>query len=83
MIDAKIIAVFVSTHETLRAEKVFIEAGIKIRTRIKPRSIGANCRMALAFPDTFLEDIYRLVKKSGLEMTGVYREDCNGNWLEI
>jgi len=83
MVDAKIIAVFVSTHETLRAEKVFMEAGIKIRTRIKPRRISANCQMALAFPDIFLEDIYGLVKKNRLEMTGVYREDHNGNWVEI
>ena len=77
-----LIAVFVSTHETLRAERAFKKAKIKVRATIKPRKISSSCQMAIAFPAEQKDDIERVVKKESLSLTGLYKQDSDGNWIE-
>ncbi len=80
--SGKLIAVFVSTHETLRAEKAFKKARIKVRSTVKPRHISASCQLAITFPEEKLSDIKRVVKEMSLELTHFFRQDENGDWAE-
>lgn len=75
MVNGKsLIAVFNTTHETLKAEKLFKEAGIRIRTRIKPRSITSECGMALEFSASALGRIRKICLQNQLHLVGLYRE---------
>ena len=76
-----LIAVFVSTHETLRAEKEFKEAGVKIRTTIKPRLISSDCQLALTFAEDDLARISQIVHDEILDLKGFYKQALNGEWI--
>ncbi len=77
-----LIAVFVSTHETLRAEQEFKEAGIKIRTTVKPRAISSDCQLALTFAEDDLPLLKQIVNDKTLDLTGFYRQVTNGEWID-
>lgn len=79
---SKLIAVFVSTHETLRAERALKEAGVRVRATVKPRTIGSNCQMALAFPEERRSDVLRIARGGGFALVGVYRQVEGGGWAE-
>jgi len=79
----ELIAVFISTHETLRAERAFREARIKVRATVKPRKIGSNCQMAITFPEGKLAEIKNIVKKDGFDLVGFYRKREEGDWAEV
>lgn len=81
--ESSLIGVFNNTHETLRAEKLFKEGGIKIRTRVKPRSITSECGMALEFPESALNRIKEICRQRHLKLIGVYREPGRGDWQII
>lgn len=78
----KSLAVFETTHETMRAEKAFKEARIKVRATIKPRKISSNCQMALEFQSKMLADIKMVVKKNSLKLTGYFKQAENSEWEE-
>ncbi len=74
------LAVFNNTHETLLAEKLFKEGGIKIKTRMKPRSFTSECGMALEFPEGEISRIEEICRYRHLKVVGLYRELETGDW---
>ncbi len=80
---SRLIAVFISTHETLRAERAFKVAGFKVRTTVKPRKIRSNCQLAITFPSQILKKILKVTQKESLDLTGLYRQDEDGQWAEF
>jgi len=46
----RVVAVFENTHATLKAEKILKEAGLDIRTAVKPSGVGPGCQLALTMP---------------------------------
>lgn len=81
--DSHLIAVFVSTHETLRAERHFKEHRIKVKATVKPRSITSNCQMAITFAADDRGRIEAVVAEEGLDLTGMYRKDDSGDWVAV
>ncbi len=77
-----LIALFESTNETMRAEKTFKLAGIRVRAVIKPRKISSNCQMALSFPNEKLGDIKKAIGDEALKLVGYYRQTTGGDWVE-
>ena len=59
----RLIVVFISTHETMKAERVFNEGGIRVRTTTRPRSIESNCQLALTFKENELSKIMEVTEK--------------------
>ena len=78
-----IIAVFISTHETMRAEKALKQAGVKIRTRLKPATISSNCQLALCFASGDVEKVLDIAGRESLALTGLYQEETDGRWKAI
>lgn len=76
-----LIALFESTNETIRAEKIFKLNGIKVRAVIKPRKIASNCQMALSFPIERLGAIKKAVGKESLKLVGFFRQINGGDWV--
>ncbi len=76
------IAVFVSTHETLRAERAIKNRKIRIRSILKPRHISSNCQLALEFADNELSKVAEAVADENLELVGYYQKGENGDWVE-
>ena len=75
-----LIAVFVSTHETLRAERAFKEKRIKVRATVKPRSISSNCQLAIEFAEGSKEAIATIIKEERLDFIGFFRRSEEGEW---
>ena len=46
-IDTPLVAVFATTHLTLKAEKALKDAGVGHRTIMKPRKISSDCGLAI------------------------------------
>ncbi|HJM83328.1 MAG TPA: DUF3343 domain-containing protein [Nitrospinota bacterium] len=83
IVEGKIIVVFQSTHITLKAEKELKEANIKVRTTIKPRTIGSNCQLALVVPPEDVRKAAMLVSKKGLSPTGYYMQNAKEEWETV
>ena len=77
-----IIAVFLTTFETLRAEDFFNAEKVNFRPILKPRKIGSACRMALKFKEEELPLAKRAVEAGKLELTAFYRRD-DVQWMKI
>lgn len=67
------IAVFITTHETLQAEKMFTENRIPIKPVIKPRFISSECGMALEFYSSFKKEILKICHDNNLELVGIFK----------
>lgn len=80
MVDC--LAVFETTHETLRAEGFFRARQVVFRPVLKPRGIGSACRMALRFPREDLEKAKLAVKDGGLALVSFYGLDGTA-WVII
>ncbi len=82
--DTHMIAVFLSTHETLRAERHFKEHRIKVKATVKPRAITSNCQMAITFAPEDRGRIDAVVAEEGLDLTGIYRKEFHtGEWVAV
>lgn len=68
----KSIAVFKTTHQTLKAEKLLKGHGIRIRPVPKPTWIDSACGLALEFYLEDKEEIFSLCQKNSLEIHGIY-----------
>ncbi len=79
----KLIVVFVSTHETLKAERVFKEGGVKVRTTTKPRTIDSNCQLALTFKDDELAKVRKITQDESLSGAGFFRQGEDGLWERL
>lgn len=77
------IALFISTHETISAEKFLIKGDINFRTIIKPRSITSECSMALEFDSHDREKVRRICKDNNLKLSGIFSFDENGIWKKL
>lgn len=75
-----LIAVFESTHETMKAEKALKEARIRFRTTIKPRAIGSDCQMALTFDEKDLAGVAKVIDEKSLKLTGFFVKAGDGSW---
>ncbi|MFQ5559651.1 MAG: DUF3343 domain-containing protein [Nitrospinota bacterium] len=73
-LEQTLIAVFISTHETLRAEKFFKKCDMPFKPVIKPRGISSRCQMGLRFSPENLEILLEIVSQNGLALTGVYEK---------
>ena len=80
IVDGKVITVFQSTHATLKAEKGFKDAGIKVRTTVKPRKISSNCQLALVVSPEDVSRVREVVKKHDLDLVGFYQQTSNEEW---
>ncbi len=69
-----LIAIFDTTHETLRAEDYFRDAGVAFKPVLKPRKIGSACRMALQFEEKYLPSALAAVGKGKLALKAFYRK---------
>ncbi len=83
MMSKKFIVVFVSTHETMKAERAFKEGGVKVRTTTRPRTIDSNCQLALTFKDGELDKILEITEKRSLSGAGFFRQGEGGLWERL
>ncbi|VAX24513.1 hypothetical protein MNBD_NITROSPINAE04-740 [hydrothermal vent metagenome] len=83
MMSKKFIVVFISTHETMKAERAFKEGGVKVRTTTRPRTIDSNCQLALTFKDDELDKIVAITKKQSLSGAGFFRQGEGGLWERL
>jgi hypothetical protein len=79
--DTRLIAVFRSTHETLRAERALKERGIKVRATVKPRHISSACQLAITFAPDDRKAVERIVADEKLDVIGIYRKGAAGAWV--
>lgn len=79
----KLIVVFISTHETMKAERVFKEGGVKVRTTTRPRIIDSNCQLALTFEDDELVKIRGITEKQSLSGARFFRQGKDGLWERL
>jgi hypothetical protein len=64
---AEALAVFPSTHLTLRGEKLFAEAGVPGRAVMKPRRIASDCGLAIALPAAEIARARAALAAAGVE----------------
>jgi 7,8-dihydro-6-hydroxymethylpterin-pyrophosphokinase len=83
IVEGKVITVFQSTHATLKAEKEFKEAGIKVRTTVKPRKISSNCQLALVVSQEDVSRVREVVKEHDLDLIGFYQQTSHEEWEPI
>jgi hypothetical protein len=76
------LAVFETTHETLRAEDFFRAQKISFRPVLKPRGLGASCRMALRFKGEDLHKAIKAVADGGLAISSFHRLEGDA-WVII
>lgn len=78
--SAKLIAVFLSTHETLRAERAFKEQRIKVRATVKPRKISSNCQLAIEFGEESKEAIAEIIEEGKFDFLGFFSRTGKDEW---
>jgi hypothetical protein len=76
------LAVFETTYETMRAEDFFRAREISFRPVLKPRGLGAACRMALRFPGAELEKAKKAVQDGQLALSSFYATEGDA-WVII
>jgi hypothetical protein len=76
------IAVFETTHETLRAEEFFRAQKMSFRPVLRPRGLGSSCRMALRFGEEELEKAKKAVAEGNLVLKSFHRFE-GGAWVKI
>ncbi|MDH5511545.1 MAG: DUF3343 domain-containing protein [Nitrospinota bacterium] len=76
-------AVFENTHSTLRAENIFKEGGLVVRTAMKPSGIGAGCQMALTLPRVSATLAAVLCREAGMRAPLFFTKGKDGSWEEI
>ncbi len=77
------IALFISTHETLRAEKFLEAGGIVFKTVIKPRNITSECGMGLEFDSNDKDRALKICQQNNLRLTGIFLLKSDGSWEKI
>ncbi|MBI4828385.1 MAG: aminotransferase class V-fold PLP-dependent enzyme [Nitrospinae bacterium] len=81
--EGKIIVVFTTTHETMKAEKALKAAGIKFRPTTKPRALGGSCQLALIVAPESVDMVKDETQKSGLAPEGFYTQTGAGEWRRV
>lgn len=78
--EGKVIVVFTTTHETMKAEKALKAAGIKFRPTTKPRALGGSCQLALVVAPESVDMVKNEAQKSGLALEGFFIQTAEGEW---
>jgi len=79
----KVILLFLTTHETLLAEKTLKDEGIRVRPRIKPRKITSQCGIGLEIDKGGLPHVLALCENAGYSVVGLFREIPGKGWEGI
>ncbi|MEK6590096.1 MAG: DUF3343 domain-containing protein [Nitrospinota bacterium] len=74
------IALFINTHESMRAEMFLRLYGIDFKTVIKPRSITSECGMGLEFNGSDEKKVTEICKDNHLKLEGIFLSKENGTW---
>lgn len=69
----KIIVTFYTTYDSLKAEEVLKEAGIKINVRPIPREISSDCGLGIGGDLGDKEKIIDVLNKSEVEYDSIYQ----------
>lgn len=80
VLDSQAIAVFDTTHETLKAEQHFRERGIRFKPVVKPRGIESQCGMAERVEKADADGVIALSRECGLNLLGIYTLSPDGAW---
>ncbi len=70
--DGKRVAVFTTTHQTLKAEKLFKEMQIRVRPVPRPRRILSECGLALQFYAEDEERLLDLCQEHHMDLIGTF-----------
>jgi hypothetical protein len=71
------VATFHTTHAALSAEKAAQKAGVSAKLMPAPRSLSADCTLALCFASTDIDRVRDILNARTIEVAGFYR--LNGN----
>jgi len=83
MKGGRVIAVFPTTHATLKAEKILKEDGLDIRTAVKPKGVSAGCQLALTMPGEAMDRAGALLEKQGEAAPRFYTAGDGGAWTPL
>ncbi len=68
-------AVFPTTHLTLKAEKALKDAGVGHRTVMKPRKISSDCGLAIRLDPSDVDRAKDVFLSSASQPARIYRQD--------
>lgn len=66
------LAIFGSTHQVLKAERVLEELGYSVKMVPMPPEISADCGVALRFEPDQTQDIVAAVEAAGLTIRSIH-----------
>lgn len=61
-----------ATHQTMRAEKLLLAAGLPVKVVMKPQRIKSDCSLAIRADPADLERVLALLEENGLRPRGVH-----------
>jgi len=73
-LNSVLLAVFPTTHTTLKAEKALKEAGVDHRTIMKPRRISSDCGLAIRLDKTDMERATSVITDSSCLPARIFRQ---------
>ena len=78
--DNQAVAVFDTTHETLKAERFFRQKKIPFKPIVKPRGIESQCGMAERIERPDADRVISLSRENNLSLLGIYAVGSEGDW---
>ena len=69
------VVLFHSTAHAIRAEKVLVQAGLRIKMIPTPRQISSNCGMALRFDPADGERVAITLQENRVPINGIHALD--------
>ncbi len=73
--NTDLVAVFATTHLTLKAEKALKDAGVGHRTVMKPRKISSDCGLAIKLEHSDVDRAKDIFLSSACLPARIYRQD--------
>jgi hypothetical protein len=77
------VATFHTTHAALSAEKAAQKAGVSARLIPAPRSLSADCTLALLFPSADLDRVRNIFNARKIEAAGFCRLDGDADVADV
>lgn len=78
--DNQAVAVFDTTHETLKAERFFRRNKIPFKPIVKPRGIESQCGMAERIEKPDADQVISMSLENNLNLLGIYTVGLEGEW---
>ena len=66
------VALFDSTSQVMRGERVLGQAGVRVKMSPTPRQISSDCGMALRFDREEAERVATILSENSVPVKGVY-----------